>query len=47
LAALNRQSLQVIQQSPLGTTLGRERMFFNVQRAVEAYEQMRPAPLPA
>ena len=31
--------LKVVQQSPLGGTLGRERMFFNVQAAVQRYEQ--------
>jgi MFS superfamily sulfate permease-like transporter len=40
LAALNPQSLRVVQQSTLGTTLGRERMFFNVQVAVERFQQL-------
>ena len=39
MAALNPGVLQVVQQSPLGRTLGRERMFFNVQTAVQHYEQ--------
>ena len=39
LAALNPQSLTVVQHSSLGTTLGRERMFFNLQVAVERYQQ--------
>ena len=34
LAALNPEVLTVVQQSPLGDTLGRARMFFNVQSAV-------------
>ena len=34
LAALNPEVLKVVQQSPLGETLGRERMFFNLQSAV-------------
>jgi high affinity sulfate transporter 1 len=38
LAALNPQSLTVVQHSTLGTTLGRERMFFNLQVAVERYQ---------
>jgi high affinity sulfate transporter 1 len=39
MAALTPGVLQVVQQSPLGRTLGRERMFFNVQSAVQRYEQ--------
>lgn len=39
LAALNPEPLAVVQRSKLGQTLGRERMFFNVQAAVEAYEK--------
>jgi high affinity sulfate transporter 1 len=37
LAALNPEPLRTIQQSSLGEALGRERMFFNLQRAVEAF----------
>ena len=40
LASLNPEVLKVVQQSPLGDTLGRERMFFNLQSAVERYQQM-------
>lgn len=40
LAALNPEALAVVQRSTLGPTLGRERMFFNVQAAVERYEQL-------
>lgn len=40
MAALNPGVLQVVQHSPLGRTLGRERMFFNVQAAVQRYEQL-------
>jgi SulP family sulfate permease len=40
IASLNPEVLKVVQQSPLGRTLGRERMFFNVQGAVEHYEQI-------
>jgi high affinity sulfate transporter 1 len=37
LAALNPEPLRTIQQSSLGETLGRERMFFTLEQAVEAY----------
>jgi MFS superfamily sulfate permease-like transporter len=37
LARLNPAALEVVQRSPLGNLLGRERMFFNVNRAVETY----------
>jgi MFS superfamily sulfate permease-like transporter len=40
LASLNPEVLSVVQQSPLGQTLGRPRMFFNLQSAVERYEHM-------
>jgi sulfate permease, SulP family len=40
LAALNLEALSVVQRSQLGSTLGRERMFFNVHAAVERYEQL-------
>jgi MFS superfamily sulfate permease-like transporter len=40
LASLNPAVLKVVQQSPLGTVLGRERMFFDAQTAVQHYEQM-------
>jgi len=39
LAALNPEALKVIENSPLGHTLGRERMFFNLTDAVNAYEK--------
>jgi SulP family sulfate permease len=39
LAALNPDALLVIQRSPLGEVLGRQRMFFTVQQAVEAYQK--------
>ena len=35
-----RTVLKVVQQSSLGETLGRERMFFNLQSAVAHYEQL-------
>jgi MFS superfamily sulfate permease-like transporter len=37
LARLNPAALAVVQRSPLGARLGRERMFFNVNRAVDTY----------
>jgi MFS superfamily sulfate permease-like transporter len=40
LASLNPEVLKVVQQSPLGETLGRHRMFFNLQSAVTQYEQL-------
>jgi len=43
LAGLNPEVLKVVQQSPLGRTLGRERMFFNRHGAVEKYERMAAA----
>ena len=39
LAALNPEPFKVVERSPLGTTLGHERMFFNLEQAVEAYEE--------
>jgi MFS superfamily sulfate permease-like transporter len=44
LASLNPEVLKVVQQSPLGQTLGRARMFFNLQTAVAHYEQRRAQP---
>ena len=43
LAALSRESLELVRRTPLGELLGRERMFFTVPRAVAAYEQRRSA----
>jgi len=37
-ASLTPEVLKVVQHSPLGRTLGRERMFFTVQAAVQRYE---------
>jgi SulP family sulfate permease len=47
LTALNPNVLEVVQRSGLGKTLGRERMFFKLQTAVETYERSlseQPAP---
>ncbi len=40
LAGLNPEPLETIRRSPLGATLGNERMLFNVEQAVEAYQAM-------
>jgi hypothetical protein len=37
---LNPQVLRVVQNSELGETLGRERMFFNLERAVEQFQKL-------
>jgi MFS superfamily sulfate permease-like transporter len=39
LAALNPEVLAMVKRSKLGEVLGRERMFFSVQMAVEQYER--------
>ena len=41
LAALNPSVLAAASRSRIGQTLGRERMFFNMQVAVQRYEQMK------
>ena len=41
LASLNQDVLKVVQQSPLGETLGRSRMFFNLQSVVAHYERLQ------
>jgi high affinity sulfate transporter 1 len=41
LASLNPQVLKTVQQSPLGETLGRARMFFNLHSAVAHYEELQ------
>jgi SulP family sulfate permease len=40
LAALNPKALEVVKRSPLFATLGYERMFFNLEQAVEAYRKI-------
>jgi SulP family sulfate permease len=40
LAALNPEALRVVESAPLGRTLGHERMFFNLEQAVTAYQTM-------
>jgi SulP family sulfate permease len=41
LTALNPEPLRTIQQSSLGEVLGRERMFFTLEQAVEAYKRIQ------
>jgi sulfate permease, SulP family len=43
LAALNPQPLQLIQNAPLGATLGRQRMHFNLETAVESFLKLGAA----
>jgi MFS superfamily sulfate permease-like transporter len=38
LAALNPEALELVQRTPLAERLGRERMYFTVERAVAAFE---------
>jgi high affinity sulfate transporter 1 len=42
LVGLNPGVLAVVQRSPLGKTLGRERMFFNLEQAVSRYRSLAP-----
>ena len=42
LVGLNPGVLTMVQHSPLGKTLGRDRMFFNLERAVAAWEAQQP-----
>jgi MFS superfamily sulfate permease-like transporter len=39
LAALNPEALELLRRTPLAERLGRERMFFTVEAAVDAYEK--------
>jgi MFS superfamily sulfate permease-like transporter len=43
LVGMNPDVLAVVQRSPLGATLGRERMLFNLEMAVERYLAAEPA----
>jgi MFS superfamily sulfate permease-like transporter len=43
LVGLNPSVLEMVRRSPLGETLGRERMFFTLEQAVARYESQRPA----
>jgi sulfate permease, SulP family len=46
LAALNPTVLEVVKHSRLGEVLGEQRMFFNVQMAVERYQRSRSSAVP-
>jgi SulP family sulfate permease len=39
LAGLNSGPLNAVERSPLGVTLGHERIYYNLEQAVEAYTQ--------
>jgi sulfate permease, SulP family len=39
LVALNSEVLKIVQHSGLGERLGRERMFFTLEQAVESYQK--------
>jgi MFS superfamily sulfate permease-like transporter len=41
LVGLNPEVLEVVRRSSLGETLGKERMFFNLETAVERYETLK------
>ncbi|MCJ7832405.1 MAG: SulP family inorganic anion transporter, partial [Actinobacteria bacterium] len=42
LVALNPAVLHVVERSPVGATLGHERMFHNLEQAVAAYQALAP-----
>jgi sulfate permease, SulP family len=42
LVGLNRQVMTMVMRSQLGETLGRERMFFNLEMAVAKYLELPP-----
>jgi hypothetical protein len=44
LVALNSEVLRVVQHSGLAERLGRDRMFFTVEQAVERYQSTSDAP---
>ena len=44
LAGLNPEPLKVLQRSPLGVKLGQERLFLNLEQAVEAYQVRGSSP---
>jgi MFS superfamily sulfate permease-like transporter len=46
LAALNPEPLELIQKMELGRTLGRERMFFNLEQAVNSFQAQPGAAIP-
>jgi len=40
LAALNPEPLQLIQKTPLGEALGRERMIYSLKHVIEEYQRL-------
>jgi anti-anti-sigma regulatory factor len=46
LAGLNPEVLRIVQNSELGETLGRERMFFNLEQVVEKFQRQMGAERP-
>jgi hypothetical protein len=46
LVGLNPGVLEVVQHSPLGKILGRERMFFNLEQAVARFQTSSTPPNP-
>jgi anti-anti-sigma regulatory factor len=46
LAGLNPEPMQLIQKSALGKILGRSRMYFNLEQAVESYQKGSHSQLP-
>jgi hypothetical protein len=41
--SLNPEALDMVQRTPLGQALGHERMFFNLESAVDAWRARHPA----
>jgi anti-anti-sigma factor len=46
LSALNPEARRVVERSPLGAALGRERMFFDLEHAVDRYQRRASAGRP-
>jgi MFS superfamily sulfate permease-like transporter len=43
LVSLNPEALEMVQRTPLAQALGHERMFFNLESAVDAWRARHPA----
>lgn len=43
LAALNPTALRIVEQTPLGTKLGQERIYLNLEEALDAYQTISMA----
>jgi len=41
MVGLNPKVMEMVMRSPLGETLGRERMFFNLEMAVAKYQELK------